>query len=189
MNKTLGLFVLCGSILFLCAFANAIEERELQARFTGWMREHKRSYGSEEFLARWDQWRENAEFVERHNSDPTKTYKVAMNKYGDMSAVEFARVYTGLIRETNKDSAVKANKRCDGHDSSANGTIPDSFDWRDQGAVTPVKNQGSCGDCYNFATTGSIEGAWQIAKGELISLSEQHLCEYSPTPSYNYALN
>ncbi len=185
MNKTLGLFVLLGSILFLCTFATAIEERELQARFFGWMRENKRSYGNDEFLNRYEQWRENALFVERHNSDPKQTYKVAMNQYGDMSSVEFARVFTGLIRESvpktnDQAGAVKGKK------AKANVTnIADSFDWRTQGAVTPIKNQGSCGDCYNFATTGSVEGAWKIAKGELISLSEQHLCELT---SHSYLL-
>jgi len=115
----------------------------------------------------------NVRKIAKHNDEGLHTYTLAMNEFGDMTAEEFFAKYTGYrgLRHQYLHSKNVANL--------STVVAADSVDWEAKGAVTPVKNQGQCGSCWSFSTTGAIEGAWFIAKNSLVSLSEQQLMDCS----------
>lgn len=57
--------------------------------------------------------------------------------------------------------------------------IPSSMDWRTQGAVTRVKQLGTCGSGYAFSAVGALEGALFLQTERLVELSEQQILDCS----------
>jgi len=105
--------------------------------------------------------------------------KFGVNKFADLTKEEFKAIYLS------KKVAVRDNTWPVAPDVPAEiiQALPTSFDWRPKGVVTGVKDQGMCGSCWSFSTTGNIEGQWAIAHKKLVSLSEQNLvdCDHECT--------
>ncbi len=128
-----------------------------------------------EELHRHTVWQSNKKYVETHNLYASKFgYTLAMNQFGDLSGVEFAKIYNGYKMETE-------NKQNDTiiYEPNWSVELPTSVDWRQKGVVTPVKDQGQCGSCWSFSATGSMEGQNALKTGRLVSLSEQNLIDCS----------
>ena len=115
----------------------------------------------------------NDAFIVAHNKEG-HSYTVGHNEFSDMTNAEFKETMTGY---KTKDSYLRRTKNVDETLNAKFASAPDSVDWSTKGAVTPIKNQGQCGSCWAFSTTGSTEGAYAIASGKLVSLSEQDLVD------------
>lgn len=61
------------------------------------------------------------------------------------------------------------------YNSSYTGELPSSYDLRDYGLVTPVKNQGNNGNCWAFASLASLESCILKATGVTFDLSENNM--------------
>ncbi|KAL3722575.1 hypothetical protein ACJRO7_034877 [Eucalyptus globulus] len=137
-----------------------------------------KSYASqEEHDHRFAVFRANLRRARRHQElDPSAVHGVT--RFSDLTPSEFRRSHLGIR------GGLRLPKDANEAPLLPTDDLPEDFDWRDHGAVTGVKNQGSCGSCWSFSATGALEGAHYLATGELVSLSEQQLvdCDHECDP-------
>jgi hypothetical protein len=126
----------------------------------------ERSYRKAVFL-------KNHNYITSWNLDPTSTFKLKMNHFGDMEREEFSKIMLPKVKRPESGNGATAIHPPPLHP----GALPQQIDWRMDGAVTMVKDQGACGSCWTFGSTGSLEGHWKLKTGQLVSLSEQQIVD------------
>ena len=107
--------------------------------------------------------------IAAHNARPSN-FSLGHNKFSDWTKEEMEKMLG--------DKSAGANAYCKPPPSSnVTTTVPDSVNWVEAGMTTPVKDQGSCGSCWTFATTSTVESANAIFGSGLVSLAEQQLVD------------
>merc|ERR550514_133204 len=141
-------------------------------QFEAFKAKFNKEYSAEEHDSKMAVFADNLKFIREHNARHAaglETYTVGVNQFTDMSHEEWiAERSRSMYKRQTPYNVVRLPE------AKASGV-----DWRTKNAVTPVKNQGQCGSCWSFSTTGSTEGAHAIASGKLVSLSEQQLMDCS----------
>jgi len=158
--------------IFIFALLLAISYAQTAPNFDDYVVQYGKTYDDDEYEYRRNIYDQNVAKITSLNNQAQAaghTHTHGVNVFTDQTRDEYM---------------AKASPRYNGRtETRSKATVPhhhtneaaESIDWRAQGAVTQVKNQRICGDCYTFSSTGAIEGANFIKNGLLLSLSEQQL--------------
>lgn len=164
--------------IFLCfclvssVASHSLENQSYESVFEKWVEDFRVKFISVEHRIHvFGNWVENHVFIERSNV-LGRSYELGHNQFSGMNRTE----YLAWVRGTNSVTNFYAvNPAVGSLEEFA--ALPASIDWSTRGAVTPVKDQGQCGSCWSFSTTGALEGAYAIKSGKLVSFSEQQLVD------------
>lgn len=139
----------------------------MEFKFMQFVAEHGKQYtDAAEYMLRFNIFQQTEDFINMHNASG-ETHTVGHNFMSDMTVAERSNMLglKNMPRQAPKDVKIYP---------APNG---DSKNWVDDGAVTPVKDQGQCGSCWSFSATGGLEGAYAVAGNTLTSFSEEQLVE------------
>lgn len=149
---------------------------QVERAFQAFIEKYGRHYvDKQEQERRFSIFKSNYAFVEVQNAKGGP-YTLAANEFADQTPDEIAATRLGLSTRSQDQWAGLPHLGTDRYSGAA---LPESVDWTVEGAVTRPKNQAQCGSCWAFSATGALEGAWKLASGALVSLSEQQLVDCS----------
>jgi len=165
------------SIFVILLSGEAFSSRQLFEEFK--QRFNKEYTTKAEENSRYSIFLENLKIVETHNAG-TSSYKKGVNSWSDLTQAEWEAQYLGGYKHIAVESP-RSRSTTPNHIKVED--LPESKDWRDEGIISAVKNQGRCGSCWAFGTTEQVESYTALATGELVELSTQQVTSCSPNPS------
>ena len=139
-------------------------------RFDSWLDEYKvHVEDGDAYMSMFNKWASNDQFIHEHNSKNI-THILGHNQFSAMDSDDY-KLFLGYSSNLAKPKRFGAVRWMDVD------LTDDSVNWVEAGGVTPVKDQGQCGSCWSFSTTGALEGAYFVKNGKLVSFSEQQLVD------------
>nr|CAB3471248.1 unnamed protein product [Digitaria exilis] len=165
-------------------------DEEVRHLYEAWKSEHGRpSLGAgdeDDDLLRLEVFRDNLRYIDARNAEADAGlhgFRLGLTPFADLTLEEFRGRALGFqsLRRVRNDTAASGDEDdddyLDGLDDEQVQAVPAAVDWRKKGAVTRVKNQGSCGGCWAFSAVAAMEGINKVVTGKLVSLSEQELID------------
>lgn len=135
-----------------------------EVRYLRHLAKYGKSYLTlEEYNLRKAIFEKTMEFVDAHNKKEGETYTMGENQFSDWTEWEFSK-----LLGTKNDTIIAEQQQPEEVEVKAPVTAWGSLDWRTNGVVTPVKNQGQCGSCWSFSTTGALESCLAIKGDSLV---------------------
>jgi C1A family cysteine protease len=166
-------------LVLLAVSAMAHDRSHYEQKFFDWMTEHNVEFeDGAEFLKRLEIFIGWDKLIEEHNASGA-SWKMAHNKFSSLSHSEFMEKY---LRPMPQNLRGRGSSTHSANEEEIKGN-PSDWDWVSKGGVTNVKDQGSCGSCWTFSTTGALEGAYFNKYGSLVSFSEQELVSCAGFPN------
>lgn len=146
-----------------------------RSEFDLWAIEHSKEYESVvEKQLRFEVFKTNMQKIESINADQTLSWTAGPNKFTDMTWNEFKSAYLMSAGQNCSATSVNGPEMIERLNLKE---IPEHFDWRKFDAVSPVKDQGQCGSCWTFSTTGNLEAGARIHQRKALNISEQQLVD------------
>ena len=162
--------ILIATSLYESSNSTSLYDEDVNTLFTKWCMKNGKSYGNQsDRQYRLGVFAQNLAKVQAHSQKTEATYSLGLNKFADLTSAEFNAQYLGFKPQ---------GKKAKNYDNTYV-NAPASKDWSTTDAVTGVKDQGRCGSCWAFSTTGSIEGLYYLQNGTQRSFSEQQLMDCS----------
>jgi cathepsin L len=162
------LFILFAAIIAAtCALSDHQQWIEFKGNFS-------KQYKVHEEQARFQIFQKNLRKIEEHNAkyeNGEETYYMKVNDFADWTQEEFSNMLKAQVSSKPEIKGAEIFK------ADPSFKRPTSIDWREHNAVLAVKNQGTCGSCWSFSVTGTLEGQLALHKNSQIPLSEQEMVD------------